>query len=37
VEPHVPVLLCDARERESVKRVMVELVSHVLELELSRA
>ncbi|MFE1166552.1 ATP/GTP-binding protein [Nocardiopsis sp. NPDC058789] len=31
----VPVLLCDARERESVKEVVVELVSLVLRLELS--
>lgn len=37
VDQDVPVMLCDARERESVKRVMVELVSHVLELELSGA
>lgn len=37
VDPNVPVMLCDARERESVKRVMIELVSHVLELELSGA
>ncbi|GAA1087123.1 ATP/GTP-binding protein [Nocardiopsis metallicus] len=33
----VPVLLCDARERESVKEVVVELVSLVLRLELSGA
>lgn len=31
----VPVLLCDARQRESVKEVVVELVSLVLRLELS--
>jgi uncharacterized protein len=31
----VPVMLCDARERGSVKQVMVELVSHVLEPEFS--
>lgn len=33
----VPVLLCDARDRESVKEVVVELVSLVLRLELSGA
>ncbi|GAB3716967.1 ATP/GTP-binding protein [Nocardiopsis nanhaiensis] len=33
----VPLLLCDARERESVKEVVVELVSLVLRLELSGA
>ncbi|WP_017586591.1 GTP-binding protein [Nocardiopsis ganjiahuensis] len=33
----VPVLLCDARERESVKEVVVELVSLVLRLEVSGA
>ena len=33
----VPVLLCDARQRESVKEVVVELVSLVLRLELSGA
>lgn len=33
----VPVLLCDARERASVKEVVVELVSLVLRLELSGA
>ncbi|CAM4386763.1 ATP/GTP-binding protein [Nocardiopsis rhodophaea] len=35
LDGNVPVMLCDARERESVKAVMVDLVSHVLELELS--
>lgn len=33
----VPLLLCDARARESVKEVVVELVSLVLRLELSGA
>ena len=31
LEPHVPVVLCDARERESVKKVLLTLVEHVLE------
>ncbi|WP_046471972.1 GTP-binding protein [Allosalinactinospora lopnorensis] len=35
LDSDLPVMLCDARERESVKEVMVELVSHVLQLELS--
>lgn len=37
VDPAVPLLLCDARRRDSVKTVMVELVSHVLERELQGA
>ncbi|QVQ52541.1 ATP/GTP-binding protein [Spiractinospora alimapuensis] len=37
LDPTVPVTLCDARERESVKEVMIRLVTHVLELELSGA
>lgn len=37
LEERVPLLLCDARERESVKEVLVELVSLVLRLELSGA
>jgi signal recognition particle receptor subunit beta len=28
---HVPVLLCDARNRQSVKQVLIELVQHALE------
>jgi hypothetical protein len=31
LDPHVPVVLCDARERESVKRVLITLVEHVLK------
>jgi hypothetical protein len=30
LDPHVPVLLCDARDRTSVKEVLVALVEHVL-------
>jgi signal recognition particle receptor subunit beta len=30
LDPHVPVLLCDARDRSSVKEVLVKLVEHVL-------
>ncbi|MDS1269203.1 ATP/GTP-binding protein [Lipingzhangella sp. LS1_29] len=33
----VPLMLCDARRRSSVKTVLVELVGHVLEQELMRA
>jgi uncharacterized protein len=32
LEPHVPVLLCDARDRDSVKTVLITLVEHVLSL-----
>jgi len=32
VRPEVPVLLCDARERESTKTMLIELVQHALEL-----
>ena len=32
IPPHVPVLMCDARERESVKRMLIELVQYALEL-----
>ena len=28
--PEVPILLCDARQRESVKQVLVNLVKHVM-------
>ncbi|MFE6385292.1 GTP-binding protein [Nocardiopsis dassonvillei] len=37
LEERVPLLLCDARNRESVKEVLVELVALVLRLELSGA
>jgi uncharacterized protein len=30
--PEVPILLCDARQRESVKQVLVTLVTHVMAL-----
>lgn len=35
--PDVPVTICDARDRRSVNRAVVELVSHVLERELTGA
>lgn len=31
LDPHVPVLVCDARERESAKRTLVSLVKHVIK------
>lgn len=34
--PDVPVLLCDARHRESVKEVLVHAVEHVLAVEMRR-
>jgi uncharacterized protein len=30
LDPYVPVVLCDARERESVKQVLVTLIEHLL-------
>jgi signal recognition particle receptor subunit beta len=30
LDPEVPLLFCDARDRESVKRVLISLVEHVL-------
>jgi signal recognition particle receptor subunit beta len=36
LEPHVPVLLCDARRRESAKEVLIALVEHVLKLRSGR-
>ena len=32
LDPAVPVILCDARERDSSKRVLIELVSYVMRL-----
>jgi signal recognition particle receptor subunit beta len=32
LDPHVPVTLCDARDRESAKHVLIRLVEHVLSL-----
>lgn len=32
LDPHVPVILCDARRRESSKDVLITLVQHVLQL-----
>ncbi|MEV0267006.1 ATP/GTP-binding protein [Streptomyces sp. NPDC050617] len=31
LDPEVPVLLCDARERESAKRVLISVVEHAME------
>src|SRR5215472_3285567 len=31
LEPHVPIVLCDARQRESVKRVLIASVTHSLQ------
>jgi hypothetical protein len=30
LEPHIPVVSCDARQKESVKQVLITLVEHVL-------
>jgi signal recognition particle receptor subunit beta len=30
VDPSVPVLLCDARDRESTKQVLITLIQHVM-------
>jgi hypothetical protein len=32
LDPHVPVLLCDARSRQSSKEVLIALVEHVIKL-----
>jgi len=40
ISPHVPLMLCDARRRESVKRVLIGVVEHAiseLRVELARA
>jgi signal recognition particle receptor subunit beta len=37
LDPEVPVLLCDARQRESGKRVMIALMEHVLQTNRVRA
>jgi len=31
LEPHVPIVLCDARRRESVKQVLIASVNHSLQ------
>ncbi|MBY8885676.1 ATP/GTP-binding protein [Streptomyces sp. PTM05] len=31
LDPHVPLLMCDARDRESVKEVLIAVVSHAME------
>jgi signal recognition particle receptor subunit beta len=35
LDPHVPVVLCDARDRESSKQVLIELVSYVMRRRLA--
>jgi hypothetical protein len=35
LDPHVPVVLCDARSRESAKQVLVALLEHVIQLRRS--
>ncbi|GAA3243227.1 ATP/GTP-binding protein [Dactylosporangium siamense] len=37
LDGHVPLLLCDARDRESSKAVLIGLVEHVLSLSTARA
>ncbi|MFI0983121.1 GTP-binding protein [Streptomyces sp. NPDC021093] len=36
LDPDVPVMLCDARDRESVKDVLIAVVEHALEVSASR-
>ncbi len=36
LDPHVPVLLCDARDRDSAKNLLITLVEHVMELSRAR-
>ncbi|MGW7415135.1 GTP-binding protein [Streptomyces sp. NPDC054863] len=36
LDPDVPVMLCDARDRESVKDVLIAVVEHALEISASR-
>ncbi|WP_442943333.1 hypothetical protein [Nocardia sp. NBC_00565] len=31
LDPHIPVLLCDARDRTSTKEVLLNLVQHLIE------
>ncbi|GAA1889552.1 GTP-binding protein [Streptantibioticus ferralitis] len=31
LDPHVPLLMCDARDRESAKEVLIAVVSHAME------
>jgi uncharacterized protein len=37
LDPNVPTLLCDARDRSSVKQVLITLVEHVLAAEVGQA
>jgi signal recognition particle receptor subunit beta len=36
LDTHVPVVLCDARDRDSCKQVLIELVSYVMQRRLAR-
>ena len=36
LDPHVPLLLCDARQRESGKQALIALVEHVLRILANR-
>ncbi|MEG3637108.1 GTP-binding protein [Micromonospora palythoicola] len=36
LDPEVPVLLCDARQRESVKEVLIMLVEHAMKIRATR-
>ncbi|MBQ1050509.1 ATP/GTP-binding protein [Micromonospora sp. C51] len=36
LDPEVPVLLCDARQRESVKQVLITLVEHAMKIREAR-
>jgi hypothetical protein len=36
LDPHVPVLMCDARRRESSKEVLITLLEHVIEVQKRR-
>jgi uncharacterized protein len=31
IKPHIPVVLCDARDRRSAASVLVQLIEHVME------
>jgi len=36
LDPHVPVILCDARDRDSAKQVFINLIEHVKATQLAR-
>jgi uncharacterized protein len=37
LDPYIPILLCDARDRESTKQVLITLMHHVMSNSLARA